>query len=194
MYLVPNELHNVVKHTGGVATYRHATGDVLSYGTSWPSMESRGPSVTEADVAAFEEQLGYSLPEVYRRFLLEVNGGSLALENTALSFTSINTLLSLNDPTEGVDLLSYVRDHRRLSLLPSKDLLCVGFDDGGGRILLALAGELRGSVWFENTADPRPEDANPRVEWFKRRDMKKLADSFEQFLGLLRPLPPPPDQ
>jgi hypothetical protein len=77
---------------------------------------------------------------------------------------------------------------RSLSLLPSRDLLSVGFDDGGGRILLGLAGEHRGEVWFENTSDPRPEDANPRVEWFKRRDMWKLADSFQEFMSSLGPL------
>lgn len=31
MYLVPLELHDAVKHTGGVATYKHVTGDVRSY-------------------------------------------------------------------------------------------------------------------------------------------------------------------
>jgi hypothetical protein len=31
MYLVPKDLHDAVRHTGGVATYKHATGDVNSY-------------------------------------------------------------------------------------------------------------------------------------------------------------------
>jgi len=154
----------------------------------WPPMESRGPSVTEADVVAFERRLGHLLPEDYRRFLLEVNGGCLTMSHMSFSWGNINLLLSLNSPDENYDLLEYVLDHRSLSLLPSPDLLAVGFDDGGGRILLALVGEHRGEVWFENTSDPRPEDANPRVEWFKRRDMKKLADSFEQFMSSLQPL------
>jgi hypothetical protein len=72
-------------------------------------------------------------------------------------------------------------------MLPSRDLLFIGYDDGGARILLALAGEHRGEVWFQNTSDPRPEDANPRVEWFDRRDMKKLADSFQEFISSLKP-------
>jgi hypothetical protein len=37
-------------------------------------------------------------------------------------------------------------------------------------------------------ADARPDDATPRVEWHTRRDMRKLADSFEQFMRALRPL------
>jgi hypothetical protein len=36
----------------------------------------------------------------------------------------------------------------------------------------------------------RPDDANPRVLWHDRRDMRKLASSFEQFMRALRPLSP----
>ena len=75
--------------------------------TSWPSMEWRGPSITEADVVAFEKRLGPSLPEDYRRFLLEVNGGRLAIENTRFAYINVNLLLSLNHPEERRDLLTY---------------------------------------------------------------------------------------
>jgi hypothetical protein len=55
-------------------------------------------------------------------------------------------------------------------------------------ILLALAGEHRGEVWLMLTTDARPDDANPRVAWHDRRDLRKLAGSFEQFVRALRPL------
>ncbi len=157
--------------------------------TSWPAMESRGPVVTEDDVAAFEHRLGHRLPEDYRRFLLEVNGGRLAISNTNFrSFTIINMLYSLNNPDEDHDLLTHTMWERSVSIRPSPDLLSVGYDDGAAPILLALEGEQRGQVWFENTSDPRPEDANPRVLWFDRRDMKKLADNFQEFMSSLKPL------
>jgi hypothetical protein len=73
--------------------------------------------------------------------------------------------------------------------LPSPDLLYIGHDDGGCWILLALAGDHRGEVWYMVEED-RPDDANPRVLWHDRRDMRKLADSFEQFMRSLRPLSP----
>ena len=154
--------------------------------TSWPAMEWRGPTVDEADVAAFEKQIGHTLPEDYRRFLLEINGGRLAEENTEFKYGVINVLYSLNcEGNDAADLLTSAMSMRRL--LPDPDLLPVGYDEGGAPIHLALAGEHRGTVWWENTGDPRPVGSNPRVEWFKRRDMKKLADSFEQFLRLLKP-------
>jgi hypothetical protein len=34
----------------------------------------------------------------------------------------------------------------------------------------------------------RPEEANPRVDWFDRRDVVKLADSFREFIAGLRPI------
>jgi hypothetical protein len=151
-------------------------------------MEWCGPPVEEADVAAFERQIGHSLPEDYRRFLLEVNGGRLARENVTFDDGSVNIMLSLGLESQPVfDLLTRTTRERSRRLLPSPDLIPIGYDDGAAPILLGVAGEHRGEVWFENTSNPRPDDANPRVEWFKRRDMKKLADSFEEFLRLLEP-------
>jgi hypothetical protein len=150
-------------------------------------MEWCGPSINEAEVAAFEKQFGHSLPDDYRRFLLEINGGRLADENTSFAYGVVNALFSLDVKDHAAaDLLTNATEMREL--LPSPDLLYVGYDEGGGHILIALAGEHRGTVWWENTGDPRPVGSNPRVEWFKRRDMKKLADSFDEFLRSLKPM------
>jgi hypothetical protein len=149
-------------------------------------MEWCGPAVEEADVVAFEKEIGHTLPEDYRRFLLEVNGGRLADENTTFVDGIVNILLSLGMEEQPMfDLRTCAIEDR--ALLPSPDLLPIGYDDGARPILLGIAGEHRREIWLENTSDPRPPDANPRVEWFKRRDMKKLAGSFEQFLRLLKP-------
>ena len=153
--------------------------------TNWPTMESRGPVVTDADVAAFEKHIGHSLPEDYRRFLIEVNGGTLDTESNGYKYTV--SLLSLNDPDESNDLFSWDLREQKVWLRPSPDLLHIGYDLGAP-IMIAIAGERRGEVWLERTWDPRPEGSNPRVLWFDRRDMKKLADSFEQFMGSLKPL------
>jgi hypothetical protein len=39
-----------------------------------------------------------------------------------------------------------------------------------------------------NDGNPRPTGSNPRVEWFERRDVCKLADSFAGFLSSLKAL------
>jgi len=152
----------------------------------WPTISERGPQVTGAQIAAFETAFGYKLPEDYRAFLLEVNGGQPAATNCEFSKGVVNNLFSLeNGDHEGSDL--QVRAERARKDLPSPSLLFVGHDDGGARLLIPLEGEHRGQVWFQIKSE-RPEDANPRVLWHDRRDMTKLADSFEEFMSSLKPL------
>ena len=153
--------------------------------TSWPIMKRRGPPVREAEVAAFEQRLGLTLPADYRRFLLEVNGGLLASENRRFSHYIITDLLSLADDNDASNLEA--RAARAHWVLPHSDLLMIGNADGG-MILLAVRGNHRGEVWNLDTVDPRPDGSNPRVLWHDQRDMTKLADSFEEFVRMLKPL------
>ncbi len=155
---------------------------------SWPPMVRRGPQVTDAQIRAFEQAFGHPLPDDYRQFLLDVNGGRLDRANREFDQGVVNRLFSLEDTDDDSRDLA-TRANWSRPMLPSPDLLFIGHDDGSNRILLALAGEHRGEVWFMLTGDDaRPDDANPRVLWHDRRDMRKLADSFEQFVRSLRPL------
>jgi SMI1 / KNR4 family (SUKH-1) len=151
----------------------------------WPTMEDVRPSVDEPAVAAFEQRLGYRLPDDYRRFLLETNGGRPDDSCCQFRFGVVNQFYSLNAPGEEQDLDGV---NGGVPKQPSRELLYAGYADGGTRILIALAGKHRGQVWLQDTVDPRPDDANPRVLWHDRRDMKKLADSFEEFVRTLGPL------
>lgn len=149
-------------------------------------MARRGPSINEEAVADFEKTLGERLPEDYRVFLLEVNGGRLDMKNRQyLDLFVVNSMFSLADPD----------DARRLEArrpftadVPSDDLLYIAYDDGGARVYLVVRGEHRGKVWFHNRS--RPEGSNPRVLWHDLRDMRKIADSFAEFLSKLGPLDP----
>ena len=155
--------------------------------TSWPPFEIRGPEVTERDVDAFEQRFDVVLPRDYRAFLLEVNGRRTANTHCEFDRGVLNELLSLNDPNESFDLAAW-NERVREDLRPP-DLIIVGGDDGGGRILLAVNGDHSGEVWIQ-IHDERPWDANPRVLWHDRRDFRKLADSFTAFMAQLRPLRP----
>lgn len=151
----------------------------------WPKMERRGESVSAADVSAFEKRLGHALPQEYRQFLLDVNGGRPDRDNAQFEGGVINRLFSLDDSDESRNL--EIRARRQLDQLPTKDLLFVGHDWTGGALLLSLAGAHRGEVWL-HVSDERPAGSNPRVEWHDRRDMKKLADNFEAFMRSLKPV------
>lgn len=154
--------------------------------SDWPRMESRGPPVGEAEVAGFEQRLGLTLPDDYRRFLLEVNGGYPANENMRFAHHVLHRLFSLADKENESNDLETCAGWARW-VLPHADLLLIGFAEGTP-ILLAHTGSHRGEVWSQDTTDPRPEGANPRVLWHDRRDMTKLADSFEEFMRKLEPL------
>lgn len=154
--------------------------------SNWPAMERRGPPAGEPDVLDFEQRTGHSLPPDYRAFVKAVNGGRLASSHCESPNCVVNRLFSLLDPDEGRNLELRTQ---RASDLPSRDLLFIGHDDTGGRILLALAGDHRGEVWLQ-LHDERPSGSNPRAEPFRRRDMLKLANSFAEFMSSLGPLKP----
>lgn len=156
---------------------------------SWPPMERRGPAISEAAVHTFEAAIDAGLPEDFRAFLLEINGGRTAEDAAVFAVgrdkTNLNSLLSLGDPDGARDLAkrnATIRDD-----MPP-ELLLIGNDDGGARVCLCIRGDHRGEVWYFDTADRRPEGSNPRVLWHDRRDMTKIADSFAAFMAALQPL------
>jgi hypothetical protein len=157
-------------------------------GTSWPPMDRRGPIVAEKDVRALEEIVGARLPDDYRAFLLAVNGGRTTEDHVQFTVrngeSNLNSLYSVAETETARDLAWHAKMMRER--LP-REVIPIGYDDFGSAVCVVLAGERRGEVWFFDTLNERPEDANPRVEWFKRRDMVRLASSFREFMGSLTP-------
>src|SRR5215211_2905566 len=111
--------------------------------TEWPIMNRRGPVVEESTVAMLEQRLGQRLPEDYRRFLLEVNGGRPSDSNRVFRWGVMKTFFSLAG-----DEWELVSANSGVPALPSRELLYVGYASGA-RLLLVLAGERRGQVWLQ---------------------------------------------
>jgi len=153
--------------------------------SDWPRMEYVRPRLDEAALERFEQRHGHRMPGGYRRFLLEMNGGRPHDESCRFPMGVINTFFGLG-VTETRDLEDA---NSGIPALPSRELLYIGYADCG-EILLCLAGDRRGQVWLQDP-EARPDDANPRVSWHDRRDMRKLADSFEEFVRQLGPLTEP---
>jgi SMI1/KNR4 family protein SUKH-1 len=162
--------------------------------TSWPPMARRGHEVTVDAVRRLERQLGHELPEDYRCFLLEVNGGRPARTHRTFVMqragrhrdeTTLDTLHSLDDPDEDHDLAAH-------QLFRHEDYpengLRIGYDAFGSALVLILSGPHRGEVWYFDIEDDSEDRPTDRVEWFDRRDVWKLADSFAEFMAGLRPL------
>jgi hypothetical protein len=154
-------------------------------GTDLPPMEETGPTVSEDDVRAFEAQLGTALPEDYRAFVLGPNGGRTASTHDAFRAgragqVTLNDLFGLHDPNPGCQL------EEGTPYWVPKELIAIG-SASGGMVALCIRGEHRGSVWYLDTLDARPDDANPRVQWHDRHDYIKVADSFGAFMAGLGP-------
>lgn len=148
------------------------------------TFSAEGPRIVDADVAAFEAKLGHRLPEDYRTFLLAHNGGRPSrrtFDYDKKDLTLLNCFLGLGREDEGVGLEEPWELSREW--LPP-EILTIGYDDGGAQIALAVSGPHAGELWF--CLNDRPTGSNPRVIWYDRRDVTKLASSFTEFLGKLQ--------
>jgi len=133
----------------------------------WPPMSERGPHVTDAAIVALETQLGTKLPDDYRVFLLEVNGGQTELSHTRFmlvtrkgrrDWTRLNSLNSLDDPDDQFNLATrwMSSHHQFLPAFPDippelpdlpPEVLPIGYDGFGGTVGLVVAGPHRGEMW-----------------------------------------------
>lgn len=133
-------------------------------------------------LAAFEKELGVSLPDEYRQFLLEHNGGTpvpAGFRVAGEGMSSVENLYGLNDGPDYQQLQEIGVIYRR-RMPPG--LLPIGDDPNGNVLCLGLAQACRGHVLFWDH-----ERELPALDPISA--MPVLASSFMSFLGGLEPLP-----
>jgi len=141
------------------------------------------PPTDHARVVALEARLGTSLPEEYRQFLLEFNGGRpspacfrLASRTGPYSDSVVDWFLSVHDADESNigTVLSWLEGRRPRALLP------IAIDPGGNYVMLGIDGDVRGKVYFwDHDREPQNEQ-----DW---SNIDLIADSFDAFLRGLTP-------
>jgi hypothetical protein len=139
-----------------------------------------GP-LTEERVVAFEQQLGTRLPEDYREFLLETNGGRptvpavfrYADRSGPYTDSVVNWFYGLHEGHHYRldESLTYGR-----AVIPS-ELFAIADDPGGNSICLVATGPERGKVYF--FVNDGAGDADPELN---RKQLHRISDSFEAFL------------
>jgi hypothetical protein len=133
-----------------------------SQSMSGVEFEECAPAVTEARVRAFERKHGVSLPELYKRFLLRINGGhpipdglQILLQGRAVDWR-LHYFLGLDDPTESCNLdwvMELTDETRPAGFIP------IVSDEGGNFFYLELGQPHDGGVYFGATpADGRRVD------------------------------------
>jgi cell wall assembly regulator SMI1 len=150
-------------------------------------LDDTGPPLTEIALAKLEEQLELKLPQDFRAFLLESNGGYLE-EGLTVDFvetgyetvtsTLINEFYYLGSSTDR-SFSNIASEHVRLienDLIPPS-LIPVATDAGGNYILLCVSGDDYGHVYFANH-----ELEDPETGYLV---MSSIADSFTEFIDML---------
>ncbi|WP_437775756.1 SMI1/KNR4 family protein [Sorangium sp. So ce1097] len=146
------------------------------------TIENHGPKIYDVDISNLEQRLGAALPEEYRRFLLDFNGGipapdTVDVEGLPGASADVQVLFGIGRPIESSNIdwnLTALAERLEAGMLP------IAADSGGNVFCLALQGYRRGSVFycdlesvFGNLA------ATPQ--------MFQVASNFDVFMTRLRP-------
>lgn len=151
---------------------------------------------SEAKVQAIESLLGTRLPSDYREFLLVSNGGrpdsvgakggtfKIAWRGQSWSWAFEQARLEWLYTTNDVPNLSLAWVHDKhafaqMRMLVPADTIPIGRDRGPNAVLLGIAGENRGKVFFW-VSDYAAEDGEASYE-----NVGFVADSFSDFLQAL---------
>jgi hypothetical protein len=160
-----------------IATTRTAT---TKYGVS---LTIFNPPADEARVVALETRLGTRLPEEYRQFLLDFNGGrpspacfKLALRAGPYTDSMVDWFLSVHvaDKSNIDTVLGWLENRKPPVLLP------IAIDPGGNIVMLGIKGDVRGKVYFWHQ-DYEPGNDH---DW---SNIDLIADSFDAFMSGLKP-------
>ncbi|HEX8558041.1 MAG TPA: SMI1/KNR4 family protein [Pyrinomonadaceae bacterium] len=142
--------------------------------------------LTEDELKRAEGVVGAPLPEEYRRFLLRHNGGYPEPGDFRIEWTDprlarawrISTVADFHALDDGATL-DLLRDFKTFQGRIPKGTLAVALDPGGNVVLLGLAGEHRGRVFFWVNSLPAEYDETDFA------NLGRVADGFDAFIGSL---------
>lgn len=145
-----------------------------------------GPLPPDA-ISRCEAEIGCSLPESYRRFLLDYNGGRPEPAHfpvtwkgqpfaTRFPYDSVHFLFGFVEGGPG-DIIRNFQDYRER--IP-EGMIPVGNDPGGNLLLLGCTEPNIGKVFLWVQDEEADEGEKPDY-----RNVGFIADSFDDFLGVL---------
>jgi len=116
-------------------------------------IENPGPAINESDIAAFEREIGYTLPEDYREFMLRHNGGKPhpnAILIDGLPNEIPAQILSFKSLIHEMGIKTIGCVYKDTSKRIAKHVLPIAPDMIGSLFLMSLDGADRGNIYYEN--------------------------------------------
>jgi hypothetical protein len=185
--LVPAELHGAFRHAGGVRTMgpaEHRRGLRNDDRTTNAMIEADGWLAADT-LAAFETWLGHPLPQRYREFFQQTNGGRPAepVVHPGFGFVLDQPFFGLGRDDRHQDL-PYAADWFGDRL--TEEFLAVGYVQGGV-LALKVRGDDADSIWYLDDDDQRDEDSLD-AGYICANLLHRCADGIDHLLRtLIRP-------
>jgi hypothetical protein len=136
---------------------------------------------SEQSVAAFEQQIGFTLPADYRQFLVENNGAEFFDQTFFVQDLDkevmLQVLFGVTNPTSRGLTLGYWLSEYEDELEPGT--LIIGKDPGGSFLIYTVAGDDKGLYyWDKNYLFPQSSESEGNAYF--------IADTFTELRDLLR--------
>lgn len=136
--------------------------------------------LNETRLADFEINLGVRLPEDYRKFLMDHNGGipepSTFWIKDGIDSSEVFQFYGIHDGPEWLSLENYIIG-KNFGI--PEHLLAIGDDGTGNTICLGISGNKKGVVYFID------HEIHPFEEPNSYTGVTRIADSFTQFISQL---------
>ena len=151
-----------------------------------PNMTSLNPPIAPSAIAAFERSRAITLPASYRAFLQATNGGVPKLSvfpvqgRPRAPLDNVQSFLGIGVPGIPTDELAYAYD-LYIGGFPF-GIVPIANQDEGNYVCLDLRGGNEKVVFWDKS------HFWSTGEW-REKDLYAVADSFDEFLALLRPNP-----
>lgn len=135
---------------------------------------------TEETVRNFEQHIGFSLPDDYKQFLIEYNGGTPQVRYSTFTVEALSEIIPL-DVLYGLGIDSEMdlqdwNDEYRSDLLSNS--IIIGRDPGTGMVVLINDAEIKGVFYWDHSLFFNQSNEEENVY--------KIYDSFQEFINQLK--------
>ena len=136
-------------------------------------------NISEEEVFKFEEKIGFSLPDDYKEFLLNCNGGVPEIKYSTFELNDFDESIGLQvlyglNLAQNLDLREWNEEYEDDLL---DDCIIIGHGIGFGLIVLVNSIEFSGVYFWDHSFELESSSEEENVY--------KIADTFKQFIDNL---------